>query len=82
MQCGADSTYALVTNDEGVQQIYSWGWGWEGRLGHEDRGDMPVPRLVHGLLGMHVHKLACGDAHVLAIVNDAELYGFGRNSSG
>lgn len=62
--------------------MYSWGWGWECRLGHAERGDMPVPRQISALEGLFVRKIACGDAHVLAVVNDGELFSFGRNTSG
>ena len=86
--CGADSSYAVVestgtgANADKHHMVYSWGWGWEGRLGREERGDMPLPRPVTSLAGMNVLKIACGDAHVLVIVDDGALYSFGRNSSG
>ena len=82
--CGADSSYARVhsTSEGGLPMLYSWGWGWEGRLGHPEHGDMPLPRPITALAALHVRKIACGDAHVLAIANEGDLYAFGRNTSG
>ena len=47
-------------------ELYSWGKGRYGRLGHGDSEDQTKPKLVEALLGYRVIDVACGsgDAQV------------------
>lgn len=50
VSCGADHTVAV--DDTG--NLYTWGLGNFGNLGHGDTEDQPVPRIVDGLRGAMV----------------------------
>ena len=41
-------------------ELYTWGKGRYGRLGHGDSDDQPKPKLVEALLGYRVIDVACG----------------------
>ena len=51
-------------------ELYSWGKGRYGRLGHGDSEDQTKPKLVEALLGYRVIDVACGsgDAQVRSTV--------------
>jgi len=63
-------------------QIYSWGWGDFGRLGHGHASDCFVPHPVSALSGVAIKQVACGDAHTLVVTDAGALFTFGRNQNG
>ncbi|GFR49976.1 hypothetical protein Agub_g12117, partial [Astrephomene gubernaculifera] len=63
--CGAEYTVAVAPSRG---QIYSWGWGDFGRLGHGDCNDVFVPRPIAFFTGRRVLRVACGDTHTLVVV--------------
>ncbi|XP_047062530.1 ultraviolet-B receptor UVR8-like [Lolium rigidum] len=77
--CGADHTTAY---SEEEQQVYSWGWGDFGRLGHGNSSDVFTPQPVKALQGIQIKQLACGDSHCLAVTMDGEVQSWGRNQNG
>ncbi|KAG2425442.1 hypothetical protein HXX76_013652 [Chlamydomonas incerta] len=78
--CGAEYTVAVASSRG---QIYSWGWGDFGRLGHGECGDVFVPRPIAFFSGRPVARVACGDTHTLVVTQgDGALYTFGRNQNG
>ena len=42
-------------------ELYTWGKGRYGRLGHGDSEDQLRPKLVESLLGYRVIDVACGE---------------------
>lgn len=60
-------------------QLYTWGLGAAGRLGHDyaeeasSRQDCAQPTLVMGLLGKSVVRTACGFSHTLALTANGML---------
>jgi alpha-tubulin suppressor-like RCC1 family protein len=44
-----------------VGELYTWGKGRYGRLGHGDSDDQLKPKLVEALLGYRVIDVACGN---------------------
>ena len=64
--CGIRHTLALTSRGE----VYSWGLGANGRLGHGSERTEPVPRLVERLRGRHVRQVSCGATYSAAIVAD------------
>ena len=54
--CGDYHTAALIETGE----VYTWGKGAEGRLGHGDEDDQFQPRLVTALTGIQVTFIDCG----------------------
>lgn len=76
--CGGHHSVA-VTNDG---ELYSWGMGTEGQLGHNARENQPLPRLCIGLLGHLITKVACGGSHSVAIAVDGTVFTWGRGKNG
>ncbi|PKA54527.1 Ultraviolet-B receptor UVR8 [Apostasia shenzhenica] len=77
--CGADHTIAY---SESELQLYSWGWGDFGRLGHGDSSDVFTPQPIIALQGIKVKQIACGDSHCLAVTAKGEVHSWGRNQNG
>ncbi len=46
-------------------ELYTWGKGRYGRLGHGDSDDQLKPKLVEALLGYRVIDVACGSNYFL-----------------
>ncbi|PIK33655.1 putative E3 ubiquitin-protein ligase HERC2, partial [Apostichopus japonicus] len=56
ISCGAGYSAVITSNG----QLYTWGKGLYGRLGHGTSDDQPKPKLVEGLQGEQVQQVACG----------------------
>ncbi|XP_023515480.1 PH, RCC1 and FYVE domains-containing protein 1-like isoform X1 [Cucurbita pepo subsp. pepo] len=56
ISCGAYHTIALTSRNE----VFSWGRGSNGRLGHGDVEDRKSPALVEALKDRHVKSISCG----------------------
>ncbi|KAF8411664.1 hypothetical protein HHK36_004222 [Tetracentron sinense] len=54
--CGAYHVAVLTSRNE----VYTWGRGANGRLGHGDIEDRKIPTLVEALRDRHVKNIACG----------------------
>ena len=56
-------------------ELYTWGCGKNGRLGHGDCSDQLFPTLVAALLDRHVIGVVCGtrNAHTLANTDRGEV---------
>uniref|UniRef100_A0A1J3EEK1 Putative E3 ubiquitin-protein ligase HERC1 n=3 Tax=Noccaea caerulescens TaxID=107243 RepID=A0A1J3EEK1_NOCCA len=63
ISCGAYHVAALTSRNE----VYTWGKGANGRLGHGDLEDRKVPTLVEALKERHVKYIACGSNYTAAI---------------
>eukprot|EP00735_Rhodelphis_limneticus_P006448 TRINITY_DN1885_c0_g1::TRINITY_DN1885_c0_g1_i1::g.14121::m.14121 TRINITY_DN1885_c0_g1::TRINITY_DN1885_c0_g1_i1::g.14121 ORF type:complete len:611 (-),score=132.46,sp/Q9FN03/UVR8_ARATH/32.30/3e-57,sp/Q9FN03/UVR8_ARATH/37.42/9e-56,sp/Q9FN03/UVR8_ARATH/34.86/2e-50,sp/Q9FN03/UVR8_ARATH/38.04/7e-46,sp/Q9FN03/UVR8_ARATH/37.10/4e-33,sp/Q9FN03/UVR8_ARATH/37.36/2e-07,RCC1/PF00415.13/0.0013,RCC1/PF00415.13/5.4e-13,RCC1/PF00415.13/3.6e-16,RCC1/PF00415.13/3.8e-16,RCC1/PF00415.13/0.0064,RCC1/PF00415.13/5.7e- len=77
VSCGQSHTAAL-TNDGA---LYTWGWGFKGRLGHGDDRSEPEPRRVDALADVKIVSVACGSYHTAALDHSGALYtwGWGKN---
>ncbi|XP_063244096.1 E3 ubiquitin-protein ligase HERC2 isoform X2 [Bacillus rossius redtenbacheri] len=73
--CGAQFSLALTKTGE----VYSWGKGDTHRLGHGTEEHVRFPKLIEALQDKHVVSLAVGSVHVLALTEEGEVYGWGRN---
>lgn len=63
--------------------LYTWGVGFQGRLGHGDKEPCFVPQRVEGsLLGKKVINVACGSFHTAALTASGEVYCWGDNANG
>ncbi|XP_071532835.1 E3 ubiquitin-protein ligase HERC2 isoform X2 [Panulirus ornatus] len=62
--------------------VYSWGEGDDGKLGHGNKSPHDRPRLVETLQGKGVVEIACGGAHSAAITSAGELYTWGKGRYG
>lgn len=54
--CGSGHTLVLTTDGE----VYTWGRGDDGRLGHGDNGWKYVPRITQSLAGQVIIQVTCG----------------------
>jgi alpha-tubulin suppressor-like RCC1 family protein len=58
--------------------LYTWGSGEYGKLGHSDDSNENLPRLVESLKGKNIVKVSVGGNHMSAIDKDGNLYCWGR----
>lgn len=69
-------------------EVYTWGWGRGGRLGHPDgslatkEGAQIYPRKVQGLSGKVIVDVAAAKHHTLAVTDVGEVYSWGSNRDG
>ncbi|XP_041128227.1 E3 ubiquitin-protein ligase HERC2-like isoform X2 [Polyodon spathula] len=78
--CG--STYSAAITVDG--ELYTWGRGNYGRLGHGSSEDQTTPMLVTGLKGLKVIDVSCGsgDAQTLAVSDNGQVWSWGDGDYG
>lgn len=78
--CGGAHSAAITSSG----QVFTWGKGRYGRLGHGDSDDQLVPKLVQALLEFHVIDIACGsgDAQTLCVTEDDNVWSWGDGDYG
>ena len=76
--CGKE--HSLLLTEHG--QVFSWGGGSRGQLGHGSLASEEKPRLVQALDGMRIRRIAAGGWHSAVISQFDDLYMFGWNESG
>lgn len=77
LACG--ETHCAALSSEG--EAYTWGTAAYGKLGHEDEGDCPEPRLVTPMLGKSLVGIACGAHSTLARDDGGQLWKWGASSA-
>ena len=75
---GANHTLALSEAGD----VFSFGAGQDGRLGHGDVVDQHTPRLIVALHGVRVCAVAAGSCHSLVVSAAGRLYSFGYDVDG
>ncbi|KAL4590552.1 hypothetical protein LXL04_003484 [Taraxacum kok-saghyz] len=63
ISCGAYHCAVLTSRSE----IFTWGMGANGRLGHGDFEDRKTPTLVESLKDRHVKSISCGSSYTASI---------------
>ena len=76
--CGKE--HCMLLTEHG--QVFTWGGGSRGQLGHGSLSSEDSPRLVMALDGLKIVKIAAGGWHSAAISESNDLYMFGWNESG
>ncbi|ODN06550.1 E3 ubiquitin-protein ligase HERC2 [Orchesella cincta] len=78
--CGSSHSAAITSGGE----LYTWGLGEYGRLGHGDNVTQTLPKLVEALVGKRVLQVACGsrDAQTLALTDEGMVYSWGDGDFG
>ncbi|KAG7376512.1 hypothetical protein PHYPSEUDO_013229 [Phytophthora pseudosyringae] len=76
--CGAQHSLAITDGGE----LYTWGSGEDGRLGHGDMRDRAVPRKIMSLLRESVMSASCGGAHTAVLTAKGTVFTFGRGRNG
>ena len=65
VQVGTIKTKVLLKDNS--CDLYLWGGGERGRLGHKDDKLRFLPNVVESLLGHNVTMIACGASHTIAL---------------
>ncbi|KAJ3703622.1 hypothetical protein LUZ61_007327 [Rhynchospora tenuis] len=69
--CGSYHLAVLTSRSE----VFTWGKGANGRLGHGDVEDRKVPTLVEGLRDKTIRTVACGASFTVAICQNKRVQG-------
>ena len=79
LACG--EAHTLLCTAQG--DVYSWGWGEKGQLGHNDLNNLNTPHIVKDLQGLKIGFVACGLAHSAVVTSDcSETYAWGWDQYG
>lgn len=62
--------------------LYTWGSGVRGILGHKDEDNEKLPRVVDSLLGRNITMVTCGVAHTMALSAQGEVFSWGSGKYG
>ncbi|CAJ1987809.1 Regulator of chromosome condensation (RCC1) repeat [Leishmania donovani] len=77
----AGQWHSGAINEHG--ELFTWGVGYQGRLGHGSKAPAYVPTLVRGALeGHRVVDVACGSFHTVALTAAGAVFCWGDNASG
>lgn len=49
--------------------LYTWGDGSTGMLGHGENGEENVPKVVEALISKDIVKVACGVTHTIVVTS-------------
>ncbi|GFS15828.1 E3 ubiquitin-protein ligase HERC2, partial [Elysia marginata] len=72
--------HCLALSAEG--EVYSWGEGEDGKLGHGNKSPCDRPRVIECLRGKEIVDIAAGGAHSACITSNGELYTWGKGRYG
>jgi hypothetical protein len=61
-------------------EVYTWGLGKNGALGHGDWNEVSSPKKVEGLSG--IVKISCGLDFTICMDKNGNLYSWGSNRYG
>jgi alpha-tubulin suppressor-like RCC1 family protein len=75
--CAGECT-AFAIGEDG--EVFSWGNGEWGVLGHGDLQNQPSPKRVEALRGVRASSVAAGTYHALALAQDGLVYAWGTNA--
>ncbi|KAK6117958.1 hypothetical protein DH2020_048295 [Rehmannia glutinosa] len=71
--CG--SRHSVLITRQG--QLFSWGDGSGGKLGHGSESDLSNPTLINALRGLNIVSVGCGEYHTCAVTLTGDLYTWG-----
>ncbi|KAK4274984.1 hypothetical protein QN277_018134 [Acacia crassicarpa] len=69
--------HAVLVTSQG--EVFCWGQGKGGRLGHKIDIDISSPKIVDSLNGVHVKSVACGEYHTCALTDTGVVYTWGND---
>ncbi|KAK0586376.1 hypothetical protein LWI29_005861 [Acer saccharum] len=72
---GCGSKHCVVVTKQG--QIFSWGDGSGGRLGHGLEANVSFPKLIDAFSESKIDLVACGEFHTCAVTHSGDLYTWG-----
>ena len=79
-QISACGFHTAVVTDEG--ELFTWGEGKFGRLGHNTERNCYVPQLVESMIGKKPRQVSCGGFHTAVVTEDGRLFTFGGGEHG
>ncbi|XP_022131000.2 probable E3 ubiquitin-protein ligase HERC2 [Pieris rapae] len=78
--CNSGGKHCLALSSDG--DVYSWGEGEDGKLGHGNRVSYDRPKLITALSGLEVVAIACGGAHSACLTARGRIYTWGKGRYG
>ncbi|XP_041973907.1 probable E3 ubiquitin-protein ligase HERC2 [Aricia agestis] len=78
--CNSGGKHCLALSADG--DVYSWGEGEDGKLGHGNRVNYDRPKLITALSGLEVVAIACGGAHSACLTARGRIYTWGKGRYG
>ena len=63
-------------------QLYTFGYGQQGQLGHRSSKNIFQPKFVHDLLGKRVKAIAAGQNHSIVLTQAGDVFVCGSNTDG
>jgi len=76
----AGSAHSLALTADGA--VWSWGYGYDGRLGHSDQQHQPLPKKVEAFAGQRVVAVSAEAMHSLAVTADGAVFTWGKGEAG
>ncbi|KAF7816297.1 PH, RCC1 and FYVE domains-containing protein 1 isoform X1 [Senna tora] len=70
--------HAALVTEQG--EVFCWGQGKGGRLGHKIDIDVSSPKIVDSLSGIHIKYAVCGEYHTCALTDTGVVYTWGNDS--
>eukprot|EP00898_Chlorokybus_atmophyticus_P006695 jgi/Chlat1/7026/Chrsp56S06698 len=65
-----------------VGEVFTWGEGSQGQLGHLTLSSSDWPRRISTLVGTPLKTVSCGQAHTAGVTVEGALYMWGSNATG
>lgn len=75
---GAEHSIVLTSNGD----VFSFGCGLRGALGHGDVSSLKVPKQIEALAGLKIIDISAGLFHSVAISSFGDVYSWGWNTNG
>jgi alpha-tubulin suppressor-like RCC1 family protein len=82
VQVAAGASHSLLLTESG--DVFSFGHGGAGRLGHGDTQDQWIPKLIdpNSFRGRKIKQIAAGGDHSLAVSEEGIVFSFGEGRHG
>lgn len=62
-------------------KVYTWGSGWQGKLGLGTTENQDTPQRVLALQFLNISAVSCGACHTLFVTSDGDVYVCGRGDA-
>jgi RCC1 and BTB domain-containing protein len=63
-------------------ELYTWGGGMYGKLGHGNETGHSTPFLVEALKSQPVRQVACGSRHTVVLLESTDVFAWGDKENG